>query len=155
MTYYRQQGTPEAVLLDVLHVLSPAVVKQYAGLTTDHLYNVSKPTSRRGFHFETAAHLDAALIVSGLPPRFHPLMEAITSAKVNGKATGVCLDHALRAVVVCAGDMFRELEKAYADGKLDIHERRALAGIAQAGMDLFQQIRDEVEPPCQGPQEVA
>ena len=155
MTYYRQQGTPEAVLLDVLNVLSPAIVKQYSGLTTDHLYKVSKPTNRRGFQFETAAALDAALIVSGLPPRFHPLMEALTSARINGKASGVCLNHALRAVMTCVGDMAREIDKAFEDGKLDIHERRALAGIAQAGMDLFQQIRDEVEPPCQGPQEVA
>ena len=155
MTSYRNPGTVEAVLLDVLNQVSPQDVKQSTGKTTSHFYNVANPHTRYGLHLEDAAALDAALILAGFPSKFHPLMEMLTSAKVNGKANGVCLNHALRAVMTCVGDMAREIDKAFEDGKLDIHERRTLAGIAQAGMDLFQQIRDEVEPPCAGPQEVA
>ena len=155
MTCYRQKGTVNAVLLDVINELSPAAIDKLTGKSADHFYNVSNPRTRWGLHLEDAAGLDAALILAGLPTRFGPLLESLTSAKVNGKATGVCLDHALRGVMACVGDLAREIDKAFEDGKLDLHERRTLATIAQAGMDLFQQIRDEVEPPHTGPQEVA
>ena len=155
MTVPRTAGSVESVLLDAIHRLSPQDIKEATGKTQAHFYKVSQPGDRRSLQLEDAANLDAALILAGLPPRFHPLMEALTAAKINGKATGVCLHHALRGAMICVGDLAREIDRAFEDGRLDLHERRAIAGQAQALMDVAQQIRDEVEPPYDKPTEVA
>lgn len=155
MTHYRPQGTVEAVLSDVLHNLAPKDVKQFTGKGNSHFYNIANPNSRWGLHLEDAAGLDAALITSGFPPKFIGLLETLTYAKVNGKASGVCLNHALRGAMACVGDLAREIDKALEDGKLDLHERRTLASLGQDLMDWGQRIRDETEPPHRKPEEVA
>ena len=144
MTYARWPGSVEAVLMQAIHILSPAEILHATGVKENTIRKASNPETPGGLQFEHAAGLEAALQDKGHPGMF---LEAFRHAVANARRTNrkpavECIHRTLRQVAAEIGDVNRATDEALNDGVIDRHERAAIAREIQEAIDLLTNFRD-------------
>lgn len=130
MTTRTIPGTPEATMRLACHILGMAGAVAVTGKDESYLRKVANPNlPNYKVQFEDAVKLDAALAAQGSPPLFRLLLERMGRSE---DVPEVDADNAVKEIGALFGDLCREILTAYADGKLDDHEKPAIMEVAEA-----------------------
>lgn len=133
MTVHRPPESTEALLLDVINMLSAQDIKDATGKTVDHFRKVTQ--GKAALHYEDAAKLDAVLEMRGRGRLFAEHYKALVgNAKArlsNAAAEPVALETALLLATSANGALCEAVLRMDQDGKREPHEIRQVEAKAR------------------------
>ena len=134
MTYRREEGTFESVLMFALHNLPPAKIEAATSKTIDALSKASNPLHKTRLCALDMAHLDRLLSEAGFGRPFFEVYRRISGMDELGlgSADTAVLQTGGLAAAQRAGEVAGTILSVVADGRIEPDEKEALRKAAHA-----------------------